>query len=166
MRKNSSGSARISVLPPPALHCRADHHPAHRRPHVVQLSVQHDVSIRAEDVAALTDLSVHWSVVTLDHVHSKPHRLFFPLMEILSVPHKSILLMLFRLLQSSQMLLAASVSTKMTLSKVFTFGVSLAKGRRCQRWGRKHHHLSLFVHLGAGTPPPPFCIHPSLPIYV
>ena len=76
MRKNSSGSARISVLPPPALHCRADHHPAHRRPHVVQLAIQHDVSIRAEDVAALTDLSVHWSVVTLDHVHSKPHRLF------------------------------------------------------------------------------------------
>merc|ERR1712016_27967 len=49
------------------------------------------------------------------------------------------------------MLLAASVSTKMTLSKVFAFGVSLAKGRRCKRRGRKHHHLPLLVHLGAGA---------------
>ena len=126
MRKNSSGSARISVLPPPALHCRADHHPAHRRRHVVQLAIQHDVSIRAEDVAALADLSVHWSVETLHHIHSKPNCLFLSLVIILSVPHESIFLMLLRFLQGCQVLLATSVSTKMTLTKVFAFGVSLA----------------------------------------
>ena len=71
--KKSSGSARIPVPPPPALHRRADYHPAHHRPHVVQLAVHHDVSIRAEDVAALADLSVHRSVETLHHVHPKSH---------------------------------------------------------------------------------------------
>ena len=44
MGKNSSGSARISVPPPPALHRRGDHHPAYHWPHVVQLAIQHDVS--------------------------------------------------------------------------------------------------------------------------
>ena len=71
--KNSSGSARISVPPPPALHRRADDHPAHHRLHVVQLPIQHDVSIWAENVAALADLSVHRSVETLHHVHPKSH---------------------------------------------------------------------------------------------
>ena len=56
---------------------RADHHPANHRPHVVQLAIQHDISIWAEDVAALTDLSVHRSVETFHHVHPKPNRLLF-----------------------------------------------------------------------------------------
>ena len=39
----------------------------------------------------------------------------------------------------------------MTLTKAFALGVSLAKGWRCQKWSRKHHHLPLPVHLGAGA---------------
>merc|ERR1712192_351571 len=113
--KISSGSARISVPPPPALHSCADHHPAHHRPHVVQLAIHHDVSIRADDMAALTDLSVHRSVETLDHVHPKPNCPLFSQMIILSMPHKGIFLVLPWLLQRSQMLLTMDVSPKYLL---------------------------------------------------
>ena len=89
MGKNSSGSARISVPPPPALHRRGDHHPAYHWPHVVQLAIHHDVSIWVDDVAALTDLSVHWSVETLDHIHPKPNCLLFSKMIILPVPNRN-----------------------------------------------------------------------------
>ena len=98
MRKNSSGSARIPVPPPPALHRRADHHPAHHRPHVVQLAIHHDISIWADDVAALADLPVHRSVETFDDVHPESYCILLPSMIILSVSHKSILLVLLGLL--------------------------------------------------------------------
>ena len=147
--KKSSGSARIPVPPPPALHRRADYHPAHHRPHMVQLAVHHDVSIRAEDVAALADLPVHGLVETFDNVHPEPHHLFLSSVIIFPVSHKSILLVLLGFLQSSQVLLTTSVSPKLTLTKVFAHGVSLAKGWGRQRWSRKHHHLPLPVHLGA-----------------
>ena len=78
MRKNSSGSARIPVPPPPALHRRADHHPAHHRPHVVQLAIHHDISIWADDVAALADLPVHRTVETFEDVHPEPYCIFLP----------------------------------------------------------------------------------------
>ena len=127
MRKNSSGSARIPVPPPPALHRRADHHPAHHRLHVVQLAIHHDISIWADDVAALADLPVHRTVETSDDVHPEPYCIFLPSMIIFSVSHKSILLVFLGLLQSSQMLLTISVSPKLTFTKakVFALGVSL-----------------------------------------
>ena len=151
MGKKSSGSARISVPPPPALHRRGDHHPAYHWPHVVQLAIHHDVSIWVDDVAALTNLSVHWSVETLDHIHPKPNCLLFSKMIILPVPNKRIFLVLLGLLQSSQVLLTTRVSPKSALTKIFALGVSLAKGWRRHRRSRKHHHLTLPVHLGAGA---------------
>ena len=72
-------------------------------------------------------------------------------MVILSVPNKCILLVLLGLLQSSQVLLTTRVSPKSALTKIFALGVSLAKGWRRHRRSRKHHHLTLPVHLGAGA---------------
>ena len=43
---------------------RADHHPAHHRPRLVQLAIHHDISIWAEDMAAVADLPVQLKHLT------------------------------------------------------------------------------------------------------